>query len=132
VLQDENVKRKESLKRKAVPEKGAKDGAASKRPKKEWWDKDARGNQGYEDDDDVEHYRREVCALPPVPFTLSPFNFLLGSAPLLTPALHNLALSPTRDISIKYTSSAQPDGDDRQVGLARNRPGHLPLHAISV
>jgi len=67
-LQDENVKRKESLKRKAVPEKGGKDGAPSKRPKKEWWDKDARSNQGYEDDDDVEHYRREV---PPPLIALS-------------------------------------------------------------
>ena len=54
------MKKKEALKRKAEPESTGRDGAPKKRRRKEWWDRVDGQRREVEEDDDVEHYRKEV------------------------------------------------------------------------
>ena len=53
------MRRKEALKRKAEPGQSGKAAEGNKRRKKEWWDK-TDTQRPVEEDDDVEHYRKEV------------------------------------------------------------------------
>ena len=62
--QEENVRKKDALKRKKEPERSDGKGPDKKRRKKEWWEKNDPQRAQAEEDDDVQHYRAEVCTSP--------------------------------------------------------------------